>query len=237
MTEEGLPCDFCGKLCTSWCKVCHIYYCSTKCQKDHWRDHKKICAPTIAKRLRLLRQLEWKEQCDHITVVSVMPTKVTFLGIQNTPVNKTTWSSSVGYYKARKSGVFGYVSCIGCGITGFSVTSSRFHSSQIIVMSDYGKRMEVSYCLDCHEQTRFVDPVTLMTMREIWIVFVWCWQKCKRYPKDILKCLLPYVFIEWTKRANVSLCYRSPFQSHVDSAYNNMQKAFIEIDKGIRLIK
>jgi hypothetical protein len=110
-----------------------------------------------------------------------------------------------------------------------SVTS-RFHSVQAIVMSDYGKRMEVFYCLDCHEQTRFVDPVTLMTMREIWIVFVWCWQKCKRYPKDILKCLLPYVFFEWAKHANVAWrdTFRDPQRMNRMCA---MQKAVIEINR------
>ncbi len=39
-------CFVCNKLTSSRCSRCKkIYYCSPKCQRQHWRKHKKICKP------------------------------------------------------------------------------------------------------------------------------------------------------------------------------------------------
>ena len=59
LTKTGFACAACGKL--DACKVCggcaeypdtptHAAYCSKRCQKEHWRVHKHVCAGSSIRR-------------------------------------------------------------------------------------------------------------------------------------------------------------------------------------------
>ena len=42
-------CAVCDKLAKNFCSICkHVFYCSTKCQRQHWPTHKEDCK-TLAK--------------------------------------------------------------------------------------------------------------------------------------------------------------------------------------------
>lgn len=54
---KALPdCELCGKAATQSCSNClYVHYCTKKCQKEHWKEHKEWCqrSPQYAQQQRL----------------------------------------------------------------------------------------------------------------------------------------------------------------------------------------
>ncbi|XP_054002294.1 uncharacterized protein LOC128889026 [Hylaeus anthracinus] len=49
MLENSIgKCETCGNITKFTCEKCHTFYCSRKCQKDNWPQHKYVCQPIPA---------------------------------------------------------------------------------------------------------------------------------------------------------------------------------------------
>lgn len=189
MTEQGLPCDFCEKNCTSWCKVCGIYYCSRECQVNHWPHHKQICATTFVKRFEKILKADWNSLYDRIIWNKLAIT------VPRHGKRPTTWSRS-----SDTGQLMGC--CFGCGNTSWG----DFYSDQRLINPRTGTEIRGSYCKKCHEETRFIDPNTFLRLRKIWVVFLMCLKHMKPHlGKDVLTVILKHFKIAWEKMANISI--------------------------------
>jgi hypothetical protein len=88
--------------------------------------------------------------------------------------------------------------CVGCGL---SMKESLLFCYQWIPTKTSGN-VKCYYCMDCHSQNRMIHPVSLMTLRETWIVFLLCWRKLNM-TKDLLPIILSHLFLGWMKDADI----------------------------------
>lgn len=197
------PCDYCGYSCKSWCQVCGIYYCSRTCQEKHWPYHKKICAKTLPQRLRKLMQLDWVKP-----TYRSLPNKVTLAGEKDREIS-WSWSCYSDLVKL----------CLGCGWKcGITLRSYFFSLQSFYTPNQY----EGYYCSDCHSESRFIHPKTLMTLREVWPAIAICWKR-DGMPRELLPMILGHFKVAWIQDIPIELIEEPP-ELHYSTAsqYNKL---------------
>ena len=170
----------CSSITTKQCSVCGVHYCSAKCQRNDWKEHKLICRKYLYQRLNIWVEKE-KEDNKSLKEKGISPQdQVIILGnnAQNMPFTK-------GLFLERY-----------CGICERQLQYKGSLINHMLTIKSIN--VEYARCETCESKNRMLMPNFLPYDSELLFVNIFLCLRYHKIIKDIIKIIIAQTF--WLNR-------------------------------------